>query len=106
MGGGGYIISNGSGDITGLTDGVATASIVIGAIVSIISFLGCFGAANEKVLHLSFYLGSMTARLLLGLVVSFNESRDFCSKLISHCSLYLLFWKFLLELLPMQSAMR
>jgi hypothetical protein len=48
MGGGGYIISNGTEDIIGLSSGIAAASIAIGAIVSIISFLGCFGAANEK----------------------------------------------------------
>ncbi|KAJ3306695.1 hypothetical protein HDV03_004326 [Kappamyces sp. JEL0829] len=65
MGGGGYIISNGSDDITGLTHGVASASIAIGAIVSIISFLGCFGAANEKGLLLKTYFALLVVLIIL-----------------------------------------
>jgi hypothetical protein len=48
MAGGGYIISNNANDIIGLSSSIATAAIGIGIVVSLISFLGCFGAANEK----------------------------------------------------------
>ncbi|KAJ3309822.1 hypothetical protein HDV04_005601 [Boothiomyces sp. JEL0838] len=55
IGGGGYIISNNTTDIVGLSSGIASAAIAIGVIVSIVSFLGCFGAANEKGMLLKTY---------------------------------------------------
>jgi hypothetical protein len=55
MAGGGYILSNKASYIIGLTTSIAYAAITIGIILCIISFLGCFGAANEKGIVLKSY---------------------------------------------------
>lgn len=69
MGTGGYIISNGSSDIIGLSSSIAAAAIAIGVIVSIISFLGCFGAANEKGMLLKTYFALLIVLVILEVAV-------------------------------------
>ena len=64
IGGGGYFASKSNMDIANLTGGIGTAAIAIGVLVTIISFLGCFGAANDKGMLLKTYFA-----LLLLLVV-------------------------------------
>ena len=49
IGGGSFIQSQaGSTNIVNLSSTIAVAAIVIGIIITLISFFGCFGAANEK----------------------------------------------------------
>ncbi|KAI8895059.1 Tetraspanin family-domain-containing protein [Globomyces pollinis-pini] len=63
--GGGYIVSNNTNDIVGLSSGIAAASIAIGLIVSVVSFLGCFGAANEKGMLLKTYFFFLIILIIL-----------------------------------------
>jgi Tetraspanin family len=69
MSAGGVIISNSESDLIGLASTIGAASIVIGAIVSIISFLGCFGAANEKGLLLKTYFVFLIVLVILEISV-------------------------------------
>jgi hypothetical protein len=69
MAGGGYIISNQANDIIGLSSSIATAAIVIGVIISLISFLGCFGAANEKGMLLKTYFVLLIILVILEVAV-------------------------------------
>lgn len=69
MSAGGVIISNSEIDLLGLAASIGTASIVIGGIVSIISFLGCFGAANEKGLLLKTYFVLLIILVILEISV-------------------------------------
>jgi hypothetical protein len=68
MAGGGYIINN-NADIIGLSSSIATSAIIIGVIISLISFLGCFGAANEKKLLLKSYFGLLIILVILEIAV-------------------------------------
>ncbi|KAH6569766.1 hypothetical protein BASA61_004660 [Batrachochytrium salamandrivorans] len=65
VGAGGYINTNSAEDIVGLSESIAVASIVIGCIVAIISFLGCFGAANEKGVLLKTYFALLLILVIL-----------------------------------------
>ena len=67
--GGGYITSNSTIDIVGLSGSIAAASIVIGVIISIVSFLGCFGAANEKGMLLKTYFALLVILVILEISV-------------------------------------
>ena len=69
MAGGAYIVSNKVSDIVGLSGGIATASIIIGILVTIISFLGCFGAANEKGILLKTYFIVLCVVIILEIAV-------------------------------------
>ncbi|KAJ3088496.1 hypothetical protein HK102_008606 [Quaeritorhiza haematococci] len=51
-------------DIVSLSGSVAISAIIIGIIVSIISFLGCFGAANEKGMLLKTYFALLILVIL------------------------------------------
>lgn len=69
MGTGGYILSSTTQDIIGLASTIGTAAIVIGTIVSIVSFLGCFGAANEKGILLKTYFIFLLLLIILEISV-------------------------------------
>ena len=69
MAGGAYIVSNKVSDIVGLSGGIAAASIIIGILVTIISFLGCFGAANEKGILLKTYFIVLCVVIILEIAV-------------------------------------
>ncbi|KAJ8329077.1 hypothetical protein BDV3_006272 [Batrachochytrium dendrobatidis] len=69
IGAGGYINTNSAEDIVGLSGSIAVASIVIGCIVTIISFLGCFGAANEKGVLLKTYFALLIILVILEISV-------------------------------------
>ncbi|KAI9193688.1 Tetraspanin family-domain-containing protein [Polychytrium aggregatum] len=58
-----------SDDLIGISSGIAVAAIVIGLIVSVVSFLGCFGAANEKGLLLKTYFAILILLIILELGV-------------------------------------
>lgn len=55
-------------DVIDLTGSISVAAIVIGIIITIVSFLGCFGAANEK----GFLLKSYFAMLLVLIVLELS----------------------------------
>ncbi|KAI8922038.1 Tetraspanin family-domain-containing protein [Powellomyces hirtus] len=59
----------GSGGLINLGGTVATAGIVIGVIVTIVSFLGCFGAANEKGMLLKTYFALLIILVILEISV-------------------------------------
>jgi hypothetical protein len=69
IGAGGYITSNGAFDIIGLGGSIALASIIIGVIISFVSFLGCFGAANEKGMLLKTYFAMLVILIILEISV-------------------------------------
>jgi uncharacterized membrane protein len=70
VGGGSYIEAQRNRDeLLNLTGTVAVASIVIGLLITIISFLGCFGAANEKGMLLKTYFGMLILLVVLELSV-------------------------------------
>lgn len=58
-------------DIIGLGSTIAVASIVIGIIIAVVSFLGCFGAANEKGMLLKSYFALLILLVILELGVGF-----------------------------------
>jgi hypothetical protein len=78
MAGGGYIVSNRPSDLVGLAAGIGTASIVIGVIVTLISFFGCFGAANEKGILLKTYFVILCIIIVLemGVGIAAYSKRD------------------------------
>ena len=78
MAGGGYIVSDHIHDILGITTSVAYSAIVIGIIVCLISFLGCFGALNEKgvILKVYFFLLAVLVLLEIGIGISGYVYRD------------------------------
>ncbi|KAI8803107.1 Tetraspanin family-domain-containing protein [Cladochytrium replicatum] len=70
IGGGGYLQStNGTDDITNMGASVAVAAIIIGIIITIVSFLGCFGAANEKGVLLKTYFVMLLVLVILEISV-------------------------------------
>ena len=58
-----------SSDILNLSGSIGIAAIVIGLIITIVSFLGCFGAANEKGLMLKTYFGLLILLVILEISV-------------------------------------
>ncbi|KAJ3161070.1 Serine/threonine-protein phosphatase 2A activator 2 [Geranomyces michiganensis] len=72
IGGGVYLgtsAGGSNGEIISLSGTVGTAAIVIGVIVTIVSFLGCFGAANEKGMLLKTYFALLIILVILELSV-------------------------------------
>ncbi|KND01986.1 uncharacterized protein SPPG_02492 [Spizellomyces punctatus DAOM BR117] len=72
IGGGAYLISSTGpegADFINLGGTVATAAVVIGVIVTIVSFLGCFGAANEKGMLLKTYFALLIILVILEISV-------------------------------------
>jgi hypothetical protein len=69
IGGGGFITSQSSQDILNLSGSIGISAIVIGLIVTIVSFLGCFGAANEKGIMLKSYFGILILLVILEISV-------------------------------------
>ncbi|KAI9011183.1 Tetraspanin/Peripherin [Gaertneriomyces semiglobifer] len=72
IGGGAYLISSSSSAeeaIVNIGGTLATAAIVIGVIVTIVSFLGCFGAANEKGMLLKTYFALLILLVILEISV-------------------------------------
>ncbi|KAJ3114143.1 Leukocyte surface antigen cd53, partial [Nowakowskiella sp. JEL0407] len=68
--GGGYLQSNTtSEDVINLSSPIAIAAIVIGLIITLVSFLGCFGAANEKGLLLKSYFVLLIVLIILEISV-------------------------------------
>ncbi|KAJ3298898.1 cd63 antigen [Borealophlyctis nickersoniae] len=68
MGGGAYIKSSSSSshsDIINLSGTIATSAIIIGIIITIVSFFGCFGAANEKGMLLKTYFALLLVLVIL-----------------------------------------
>ncbi|KAI8806549.1 Tetraspanin family-domain-containing protein [Cladochytrium replicatum] len=66
LGAGGYLQStNGIDDITNM----GVAAIIIGIIITIVSFLGCFGAANEKGMLLKTYFVMLLVLVILEISV-------------------------------------
>ncbi|KAJ3246668.1 hypothetical protein HDU78_006418 [Chytriomyces hyalinus] len=60
IGGGAYIQANaGTDDLIDLSSGIAAAAIGIGVLVTVVSFFGIFGAANEKGMLLKTYFGML-----------------------------------------------
>ncbi|KAI8621605.1 Tetraspanin family-domain-containing protein [Chytriomyces sp. MP71] len=60
IGGGAYIqIHAGSDDLIDLSSGIAASAIGIGVLITLVSFFGIFGAANEKGMLLKTYFGML-----------------------------------------------
>ncbi len=78
IGGGGFITSQSSQDILNLSGSIGVSAIIIGLIVTIVSFLGCFGAANEKGLMLKTYFGLLILLVILeiGVGIAAYAKRD------------------------------
>ncbi|KAI8925219.1 Tetraspanin family-domain-containing protein [Entophlyctis helioformis] len=66
---GGYINSSAPEDFANVAGSIAAAAIVIGSIIAIVSFLGCFGAANEKGLLLKTYFALLLVLVILEISV-------------------------------------
>ncbi|KAJ1336380.1 hypothetical protein BSLG_007164 [Batrachochytrium salamandrivorans] len=79
VGAGGYINTNSAEDIVGLSESIAVASIVIGCIVAIISFLGCFGAANEKGVLLKTYFALLLILVILEISIALPRMQSVTS---------------------------
>ncbi|KAI8848752.1 Tetraspanin/Peripherin [Chytridium lagenaria] len=71
IGGGSYLhaTSERQGDLVNWSIATAVAAIVIGCFVTVISFLGCFGAANEKGMLLKTYFALLCILVVLELSV-------------------------------------
>ncbi|KAJ3144696.1 hypothetical protein HDU89_008066 [Geranomyces variabilis] len=72
IGGGVYLGTSAggtNGELISLSGTVGTAAIVIGVIVTVVSFLGCFGAANEKGMLLKTYFALLIILVILELSV-------------------------------------
>jgi hypothetical protein len=63
------ITSSSSADILNLSGSIGISAIVIGIIITIVSFLGCFGAANEKGMLLKTYFGLLIILVILEISV-------------------------------------
>lgn len=72
MAGGAYIVSDRTNDILGITTSVAYAAIIIGIIICLISFLGCFGALNEKGVILKLYFVLLAVLVLLEISIGIS----------------------------------
>ncbi|KAI8822880.1 Tetraspanin family-domain-containing protein [Fimicolochytrium jonesii] len=72
IGAGSYLLTSSgpvAGDLLNLGRTVASAGIAIGVIVTIVSFLGCFGAANEKGMLLKTYFALLILLVILEISV-------------------------------------
>lgn len=69
IGGGAYIQSQNFEDVINLSGTIAAGSIIVGVFVVVISFLGCFGAANEKGMLLKTYFALLLLVVVLELGV-------------------------------------
>ncbi|KAI9361680.1 Tetraspanin family-domain-containing protein [Zopfochytrium polystomum] len=58
-----------TGDLIHLSTTIAAGSLGVGIVVVVVSFLGCFGAANEKGMMLKTYFGLLCALVVLELGV-------------------------------------
>ncbi|KAI9336652.1 Tetraspanin family-domain-containing protein [Zopfochytrium polystomum] len=58
-----------TGDLIHLSTTIAAGSLGVGIVVVVVSFLGCFGAANEKGMLLKTYFGLLCALVVLELGV-------------------------------------
>ncbi|KAJ3313652.1 hypothetical protein HDV04_001662 [Boothiomyces sp. JEL0838] len=67
--GGGYIISNGQDDITGLTNGLGVGTIIVGIIQALFSFIGLVGAAQEKTVLLKTFVAIYALILIAEIVI-------------------------------------
>lgn len=66
IGGGAYQQSQASqSDVINLTGSISVAAIIIGLFITLVSFLGCFGAANEKGFLLKTYFAMLFVLILL-----------------------------------------
>ena len=64
------MISNGKGDdIINLSGTIAAGACTIGVLVTVVSFFGCFGAANEKGVLLRTYFALLIILMVLELSV-------------------------------------
>ncbi len=68
MAAGSYLTSN-SRDSAFLSTSIAGGAIGVGVLITLISFLGCFGAANEKGIMLKTYFALMLILVILELSV-------------------------------------
>ena len=75
---GGIITANTIFDLAELKSGIAAATISIGVIISLISFLGCFGAVNEKGILLKTYFAILAILVVLeiGVGIAAYVQRD------------------------------
>ena len=69
IGGGAYIKNSTTSDVINMNGGLAVAAIIIGVIITIISFFGCFGAANEKGVLLKTYFAMLFILVILELSI-------------------------------------
>jgi len=68
--GGAYIKSSSGGtQIMSITGAIAGWAVAIGVIVTIVSFLGCFGAANEKGMLLKTYFALLMILIILEIAI-------------------------------------
>lgn len=75
IGGGSFIVSSQTNDgVLNLSGSVAVAAIVIGLLITIVSFFGCFGAANEKSSLLKTYFAFLIILIILELSVGIAAS--------------------------------
>ncbi|KAJ3325277.1 Leukocyte surface antigen cd53 [Blyttiomyces sp. JEL0837] len=86
IGGGAFIQANQGDDLIELSSTIAAGSIAVGCIVTIVSFLGCFGAANEKGMLLKTYFGLLLALVVLelGVGIAAYAKRDAVESLLQN----------------------
>ena len=75
----GSVIKSGRQDDIGVTESnIGTVAIVMGLIIGLISFLGCFGAANEKGLLLKSYFALLLIVIIMqiGIGIAAYVERD------------------------------
>ncbi|TPX31476.1 hypothetical protein SmJEL517_g05180 [Synchytrium microbalum] len=68
--GGGWIQSHQSEDaLSAIVSSIATGAIVIGVFVTLVSFMGCFGAANERGILLKTYFGLLALLIIFQIAI-------------------------------------
>lgn len=70
----------------GLSGGIASGAIVVGVFIAVISFLGCFGAANEKGMLLKTFFAMMLLLIILEIAVGISayNKQDELDALVSN----------------------
>ena len=70
MGGGGWIEAHENEDtLSSILNSVAIGAIVIGVFVTFVSFMGCFGAANERGILLKTYFALLTLLIVFQVAI-------------------------------------
>ena len=91
------ITSSSSSDILNLAGSIGISAIVIGLIITIVSFLGCFGAANEKGMLLKTYFGLLIILVILEIsigIAAYAKMDDVFTYLLI-CVAGCITWKFM-----------